>query len=75
MRPEDAPADLSQNWITPMPLVTAVVLAIIVGVLEVLGYKLPDPWRMIVIVAIVVLLVVGIILLVFPGVFSGLGRY
>lgn len=56
-------------------LVTAAVLAVIVGVLEVLGYKLPDPWRMVVIVAIVVLLVVGIILLLFPAFFNGLGRY
>jgi hypothetical protein len=57
-------------------IITAVVLALIVGICEVVfKFRLPDPWRMVVILGIVVLFVVGLLLLLAPGLFSGLGRY
>lgn len=55
-------------------IVYAIVLAVVVGVIEVAGWKLPDPWRKIVWIGIVVLLVFGILAYLLPG-FPYLGRY
>lgn len=49
-------------------IVYAVVLAIIVGVIDYF-FGIKDPWRKIIYVGLVVLLVAGIILLIFPGLF------
>lgn len=56
-------------------LLTAIVLALIVGLLEVaFKIRLPDPWRMVVIVGIAVLFVLGLLAVLLPGT-TWLGRY
>lgn len=56
-------------------IVTAVILALIVGICEIVFHvRLPDPWRMVVIAGIVVLFVVGLLAWLFPG-FPWIGRY
>jgi hypothetical protein len=55
-------------------LVYAIVLAIIVAVIDhFIGIK--EPWRKIIYAGIIVLFVVGLILLIFPGFFASIGRW
>lgn len=53
-------------------IVTAVVLAIIAAVCDKV-WGIPAPWRTIIYAGVVVLFIVGLILLLAPGLFSGLG--
>jgi hypothetical protein len=55
-------------------IVTAIVLAIIAALCDYF-FGIPEPWRKIVWVGIVILLVIGVVLLLVPGLFSGLSRY
>lgn len=55
-------------------IVTAIVLAIIAAACD-YYFGIKDPWRKIIFAGIVVLFVVGLILLLFPGFFSSLGRW
>lgn len=54
-------------------IVTAIVLAIIAAVVDYF-FGIEEPWRKVIYVGIVILFVVGLILLLVPGLFSGLGR-
>lgn len=54
-------------------MVTAVVLAVLVGIAHAMGFALPGPWRKIVLVGIVVLFVLG--LLAFLGLLPSLSRW
>ena len=56
-------------------IVTAIVLAIIAAVLEACGFAIAEPWRKIVWIGILVLLIVGIILLFVPGLPVKVGWY
>lgn len=54
-------------------IVTAIVLAIIAAAIDYfIGIK--EPWRKLIYVGIVILFIVGLVLLVLPGLFTGLGR-
>ena len=48
-------------------IVTAVVLAIIIAVIEIYCGGIKEPWRQIVIAGVVILFVVGLIMLLAPG--------
>lgn len=55
-------------------IVTAIVLAIIAAVCDYF-FDIKEPWRKIIFAGIVILFVIGVIMLLVPGVFSGLGRW
>lgn len=55
-------------------IVTAIVLAIVASAADYfIGIK--EPWRKLIYVGIVILFVIGLIMLLVPGLFSGLGRF
>lgn len=54
-------------------MVTAVVIALIAGIAHAMGFAIPDPWRKVVIIGIVVLFVLG--LLAFLGLLPRLSAW
>jgi membrane protein YdbS with pleckstrin-like domain len=51
----------------------AIVLAILAALVDYF-FGIAEPWRKIIFAGIVVLFVIGVIMLLAPGLFSGLGR-
>lgn len=57
-------------------IVTAIVLAIIAAAVDYfLEGGIKEPWRKLIFAGIVILFVIGLIMLLAPGFFSGLGRF
>lgn len=54
-------------------IVTAIVLAIVAALCDYF-FGIPEPWRKLVFAGIVILFIIGVVLLLAPGIFSGIGR-